>query len=63
MTGIGDFPGKDAFDAVWIVNSPDGWLVIAPRRQAWIFADLAAARAEAIHLARGFDLPVCEALP
>jgi hypothetical protein len=59
-------PHKDAFDfdAIWVIDSPDGWLVLTHRKQAWIFATLAAAREEAVELARGFDLPVfCEVGP
>jgi hypothetical protein len=59
-----DFPDKNALDAVWIVHDEDGWIVIGPRKHSWIFATLAAAREEAVELARGFDLPVfCEVAP
>jgi hypothetical protein len=46
------------FAAVFVLESADGWLVLAPRGQAWLHATRAAALADAKLIARDLDLPV-----
>jgi hypothetical protein len=55
------FPSS-RFAAIFVLNTADGWLVLAPRGHGWLHATLTAARAEARWLARIFGLPVREAL-
>jgi hypothetical protein len=46
------------FAAVFVLDSADGWLVLAPRCHGWLYATLSAARAHAHQLARNLGLPI-----
>ena len=54
---VARFP-PSRFAAVFVIESADGWLVLAPRGHAWLHATRAAALADAEWIAREFNLPV-----
>ena len=43
--------------AIFVLDTADGWLVLAPRGHGWLHATLSAARADARWLARNLGLP------
>jgi hypothetical protein len=52
------------FAAVFVLESAEGWLVLAPRSHGWLYATLSDARADARVLARNLGLPIRdEAVP
>jgi hypothetical protein len=51
------------FAAVFVLESADGWLVLAPHGHGWLHATLSAARAEAQQLAAHLALPIREIGP
>jgi hypothetical protein len=53
------FPSS-RFAAVFVLDTADGWLVLAPRSHGWLFSLRADAIAEAPSLARNLKLPVRE---
>jgi hypothetical protein len=56
-TGIARFPPRRAA-VIWIVNSLDGWLVLAPSGHGWLHQDIRSTRAEAEWLAANFNIPI-----
>jgi|AmaraimetFIIA100_FD_contig_31_58162588_length_741_multi_9_in_0_out_0_2 hypothetical protein len=56
---IARFP-PSRFAAIFVLNTADGWLVLAPRGHGWLHATRAAARADARWLGHNLGLPIRE---
>jgi hypothetical protein len=62
MSAVIRFPSR-RFAAVFVLESADGWLVLAPHGHGWLHATLSPARVEARWLARNLGLPIRDEAP